>query len=176
MKFYNLKDLSLNDKEIRISAHNLAKRYSVPQYLSDDFVTESYLKVQSTYFDNGGWVSIGGIVRVIQCLLLDYLKANHTKNTYNGCADFEPYLDTQFYEPTDWEKEYELDAIYNTQINLIKDLPIPFQELLYKITLQPLEKVSHDTGRSYNELRRIKKQILIRLRNRYFNKETDGTN
>lgn len=163
MKYNNLNELSTHDKEIRTAAEKLAVRYKIPVHTADDFVSEGYLKVQKTYFDYGGYCTVGGIIQVINCLMLDHLKHSTTKQTFNGIQS-EPYLDIRFYEETDYEKEEQLLNRYNEQISLIRNLPQTHIEIIYALANHKIEEVSDQMGISIVRLKNLKKGIYKKLR------------
>jgi hypothetical protein len=164
VKSYNLSELCVHDVEIRDASLTLVKLYGIPEYLADDFVSDAYLKANEVYFNRGRFCSVGGMVQIIRCLMLDYLKSNRTKKTYNGCELHEPYLDVLFFEEVDMEKENYLEADYRSKIELIQQLPQNHIELLYKMHYLSLDKLSKECGLGYNQLRTLKKSIMNYLR------------
>lgn len=180
IKFYTIEALSKNDKEIRKAAKVLCSKYNIPAHQSNDFVNDGYMKAKSSYFDNGKHCTIGGMVTIIRCLILDFHKLHHTKNTFRPDRLPEDFkrtlrdstteeefqnLDFIYTNPTDFDYEEISDDNYRDQLRYIqKLLPPDAFKIIYYTTLLPIELVSEKLDIPEKELKSAKNKIIKYLR------------
>lgn len=178
-RYYSIVELSKHDDEIRKSAIKICSTYSIPSHMLGDFVNDGYLKAQRSYFDKDKYCTIGGMLNIITCLILDYLKKSSTKNTFRGdrlpqdfkntkndttCENEFINLDFTYYDDVDYEYEYKLDREYREKIFHLQQLPQAAFEIIYYTTLLPIQQVSNKTGLSVKELRSSRKKIIEYLK------------
>ncbi len=162
MKAYNLTTISTVDGEIRKLAIYLVKKYNIPNHLSDDFVSEAYIKAYVCYFSHNKYVSIGGMFSIINSLMLNYLKSSHKKRTINPTEeefDFNNIEAEQF----DLEMEYLKSSAYESQIDAVTSLSEEDINIILLTLQTSLRIASTATDKSIHYLRKNKKRILETL-------------
>ena len=164
--YYNLSQLARSDSDFRNRSLQLMYKYKLSLYLSDDFVSEMYLKVEQTYFNKvNGWCSHSGAIQVLTCLVKDYLKTSvHTK-THRGTEN-EPYnFDTIPYEELDLQKEIELNEVYDSQIDAVTSLNETDINTILLTCQNSYRQAAEQTDRSLYYLKQNKPRILKYLNN-----------
>ncbi len=163
MKANNLQELSTEDKILRSISHNLCLKYQIPIHLSDDFLSDSYLKVNNSYFKKNKYVTIGGMYQIINSVILDYLKSSHTKKTIITKDDDILFINAEQL-PVDYEAEILNDIIYENRIEAVTSLNEEDIATILLTVQTSFRVASVHTDKSIHYLRKNKARILTLLR------------
>jgi len=164
MKANNLTELSIEDKKLRIISHNLCLKYDVPIHLSDDFLSDSYIKANITYFSQNKYLTLGGMYRIIKSVILDYLKSSHTKKTII-IKDDDYLFDSLEEIPLDYEREILNNLVYENRIEAVTSLSDEDITTILLTIQTSFRFASINTDKSIHYLRKNKIRILALLRN-----------
>lgn len=163
VKAYSLKELSTEDAKLRNMAHNLCLAYNAPIHLADDFVSDAYLKVNSSYFSQHKYVTLGGMFAIIKSIILDYLKSSHTKKTIHTKEDDLIFENLEF-QPTNFEIEIENNRIYESRIDAVTSLSDEDINIILLTVQTSFRVAAQSTDKTIHFLRKNKTRILTYLR------------
>ena len=163
MKANNLTELSTEDARLRKMAHQLCIRYNTPIYLAGDFLADSYIKANNSYFLKNRYLTIGGMYQIINSVILDYLKSSHTKKTIITKNDDLIFLNIEE-TPLDFEKEILNDLLYDNRIEAVTSLSEEDITTILLTVQTSFRIASIHTDKSIHYLRKNKARILMLLR------------